>query len=108
MKEFKGTKGKWNYDLSEDGTLIMSDNKVIVRIIDECEEPDGVPMEEGIYNAKLMSAAPELLKALQGIARDFEGDYVISDGSIVDNPGQMLITNYYICNEAINKALGNE
>ena len=37
----------------------------------------------------------ERLKAfVNSFIKDFEGDYVIADGTIVDNPNTLLVTNY--------------
>jgi hypothetical protein len=47
----------------------------------------------------------EMTKALQGFVKDFESDYVMLDGTIVDNPPNILVVNYKIAIKAIEKAL---
>lgn len=56
MSEFKGTKGEWKVDY---GGEITSNN----RFICDC----AILTEEDIYNAKLISCAPEMLETLQEI-----------------------------------------
>jgi hypothetical protein len=64
-----------------------------------------INVQESLAVAKLMVSAPDLLKVLISFVRDFEADYVMSDGKIVDNPNTILVNNYKLCKEAINKAL---
>lgn len=54
--------------------------------------------------AKLFSASIELLKASQSLVSDFETDFMLSDGTIVDNPSNLLLVNYEIAKKAIKKA----
>ena len=56
MEEFKGTSGEWIY-VPELGEVRSVDNGVLAEVVVNGEEDD---------NGSLMSAAPELLKALQG------------------------------------------
>lgn len=83
---------------------ITSDKGVIARSFYGNEEPI-VTKEEAEANAKLMASAPELLKVLQSYVNDFESDYVVSDGRIVDNPQEIFIYNYKLAKEAIKKAI---
>jgi len=55
--------------------------------------------------ARLISAAPELLKVCQSIVQDFENDYLLN-GIIVDNPRQIFIDNYKMAKEAVKLAIG--
>lgn len=45
----------------------------------------------------------ELSDAIKGFVRDFETDYVMSDGRIVDNPINILVTNYEIMKKVLTK-----
>ena len=45
-----------------------------------------------------------LLDFIKSFASDFEGDYVMADGRIVDNPTFLLKHNYEKAKEVINKA----
>ena len=56
-------------------------------------------------NAKLFAASPVLFKAVEGFVRDFETDFVMSDGMIVDNPSALLVENYHICKHALKQAV---
>ena len=47
----------------------------------------------------------ELLNAVEGFVSDFEGDYVMPDGRIVDNPNNLLLVNYEVMKNALKKAL---
>jgi hypothetical protein len=47
----------------------------------------------------------DLLEALQSFVNDFETDYVMPDGRIVDNPSTLLVQNYKVFKKAIEKAL---
>lgn len=59
---------------------------------------------EANANAKLIAAAPELLKACQSFVNDFELDYML-DGKIVDKPSNLLLVNYEIAKKAIMSAI---
>jgi len=54
--------------------------------------------------AKLFAASLELLKASQSLVSDFETDFMLSDGTIVDKPSNLLLINYEIAKKAIKKA----
>ena len=109
--EFKGTKG-WKLGSARNNTQYRerTDSDMDVKSIDVDGHEGHIMLfgdndEKHNANAKLIAAAPELLKALQEIVHDFESDYVMSSGEIVDNPPTMLVIGYNIAKEAINKAL---
>ena len=102
MKEFKGTKGEW--ELVDETQVAFSQDEINTKDCDLYEHQYD-SFEEMVANAKLIAAAPELLKALQEIVKDFESDYVMFSGEIVDNPPTILVISYNIALEAINKAL---
>jgi len=60
--------------------------------------------KESLANAKLIAAAPELLKACQSFVNDFELDYML-DGEIVDKPSNLLLVNYEIAKKAVLLAI---
>ncbi|MVW92416.1 hypothetical protein FCL53_10610 [Elizabethkingia meningoseptica] len=66
--EFKGTKGKWILD-GVDGELFMISSDINDKGNVICQMPDKIVCEESqIYwnaNAKLISKAPEMLRAMQ-------------------------------------------
>lgn len=59
MKNFKGTKGKWKIIDAEDGVFIFSENNLLAEI-------EGYN-NQIMFNAKLISKAPEMLERLQRI-----------------------------------------
>lgn len=69
MREFKGTKGKWevseNVVKNQYGTVTFSIDTEDGRIIQLAEVYESITTEEGLCNAKLIATAPELLEALQ-------------------------------------------
>lgn len=95
MKEFKGTKTKW------ETSLIWEDKSEHLAVLKDCigvkSERRAVAIcgkidnEEAKANAQLISAAPELLKLCQEL---YNGDYGLS-GAIARD-----------LNDVINKALG--
>jgi len=61
MKTFKGTKGEWLIDNAEPRKVYASNDSSHISISIGIERSD----DENRANAKLISAAPELLDALQ-------------------------------------------
>lgn len=62
--EFKGTKGRWEVEL----TTVQSKRRLIANCIG-----NGITFsEEDKYNAKLMSKAPEMLEKLQEIVENWK------------------------------------
>ena len=43
----------------------------------------------------------ELCEAVKSFVSDFESDFVMSDGTIVDNPSKLLMVNYKISKNAL-------
>ena len=121
MKEFKGTKGKWVLD-PYNATLVCSTNSDNGQIA-ECRSPDvecnhiayvsdGTHWEENEEvakaNAQLIAAAPELLKALQGLL------YIIDNSEGVHGLSPLRhsffweeFTQVEIADKAVSKALGH-
>lgn len=78
MKEFKGTPGEWVINLDTQETKINTKKYRIAdvkhfnsKIHPELLEPS---LEQGQANAKLIAAAPELLRALQVLLREIPED----------------------------------
>lgn len=70
MKEFKGTPGPWN---AQEHTVWGKD--IGDRIaLSAMKYENSVVTVEGLANAQLIAAAPELLEALQKIDRDIEAN----------------------------------
>jgi hypothetical protein len=76
MSEFKGTKGNWSFSrcqLSE--TVSVSSGLFKVAAVYSydilCAEND---IEETVYNAKIISCAPEMMKMLKLFLKEFEYD----------------------------------
>lgn len=87
MSEFKGTPGPWFLGGVEDGKRSINTGSYFIALVDEGSSREA--------NAKLISAAPELLDALQELVFLYEHD-----------EGCREITEYKRAKEAINKALG--
>jgi len=105
-KEFKGTKGEWEYssDNSWECSVVTDNDKQSITLENtDSESDDGY--YEMYHNAKLIANAKKLLKVLQGFVSDFEGDYVMDDGRIVDNPSNILINNYEVMKKVLEETL---
>lgn len=76
MKEFKGTKGEWIITEPEDSNGYVyigrygNDNRIATCYTVDFENHKGGITEETRANAKLISAAPELLEVLQETDKD--------------------------------------
>lgn len=100
MKDFKGTKGKWQMTTS---ALECDHNTEVATIWGDSEHGEGATLiahidkgagnEKAISNAQLITAAPELLEACI---------IALSSIDIED------VKAYDIVNKAVNKALGKE
>lgn len=105
MKEFKGTSGEWKIQEPYNTFVYGSDGKLI------CQMKYDPFSEESAANARLISASPELLEALQ----ETDKDLCILEGSMaqiekVDKRAEGmtgLVKEWRARNKkAINKALG--
>jgi hypothetical protein len=102
MKDFKGTKGEWQVTqtIKECFSYVRCGTKRIAEVkhykgLYQFIDPDDL---EGIANANLISAAPELLELALLVNGSFGG-------------GLVMTFNEDDCNkfqQVINKALGNE
>jgi hypothetical protein len=116
--EFKGTKGEWyvgdDCDIisklveervknHKDPLVSEKDNGEIAQCWQDYYDGTIISTEEAKANAQLIATAPKLLEALKGFVTDFKNDFVV-DGKIVDNPDNMLVTNYEIFKNLINQA----
>ena len=97
--EFKGTKGNWEYS-SDNGwqcNVLTDNDQQVIQLENTDSETD-----EGFYemyaNAKLISASPDMLKALQ-----FSLKVLLRDKNPIFS--KRLAIKY--CEESIEKALGN-
>lgn len=57
---------------------------------------DNIGQEQATANAALIAQAPAMYAAMQSFCTDFENDYVMEDGRIVDNPQNILVVNYNV------------
>lgn len=97
MKKFKGTKGDWEFSKSR-GVIFSEDCDYIA---DVCGT--NATSEEETANAKLIAAAPDLLKSLSRLLSACNG---ISGEHVV---GLMDLDNASVIAEAaIKKALGED
>lgn len=100
--KFKGTQGKWVISPSSENYIAdISDNFAIAKAFNNSFIQKG----ESDANAKLIANSPELLKSIEGFVNDFEGDYVMADGRIVDNPNNLLLANYEIMKKVLEETL---
>ena len=101
MKEFKGTKGMWQYKYFDNTRLthscvIYSQNgdNVCKMVRNDSDSKD-----TEIANAKLISAAPDLLEALQNLS-DWYHNHIKKEG--------VYAPLYVEADQAIRKALGKD
>lgn len=96
MKEFKGTRGPWNYrDDESEWVTDSNDNIAVARVT--CYNTDANAQHA---NAKLIAASPELLTALQQLLEIYD-----------DHSGKVWTTSSKRraldnARAAVNKALG--
>ena len=96
MKEFKGTRGPWNYrDDEPEWVTDSNDNIAVARVT--CYNTDANAQHA---NAKLIAASPELLSALQQLLEIYD-----------DHSGKVWTTSSKRraldnARAAVNKALG--
>lgn len=95
MKIFKGTQGDWI--VQSDSNCIWIENEVWT--IADISKKD--TKEEQKSNAKLIAAAPELLKALQSVKKAFENKIIDSTNGKDASAGALI----FIIDRAIDKAL---
>lgn len=116
--EFKGTPGEWylgddcnicskvvdeRVKNHKDEIVKEKDSGEIAQCWEDFHDNTIKPREECFYNALLISKAPQMLKMLQSIVDDFEGDYMVN-GVIVDNPYEWLIDRYKEAKQLIKEA----
>lgn len=94
MKEFKGTKGEWKIPEPYNTFVYGSEGKLI------CQIKYAPFSEESTANARLISASPELLDALQALM-----DGVANLPPLTAIEGA-LEKQYKQAEKAINKAIG--
>ena len=100
MKEFKGTKGEWKVKILRyiaGEIFVMVEDIQIVRIALN----NYTYKKKALRNAKLIAAAPELLKALQELKQ-----HVILNGGKWEEKQPLSL--YDNVDNAINKALNDE
>ena len=101
MKEFKGTKGKWEFDdinMKIKGSGDIEDRTVIANVSPEMDYSRGMTTQ--CANAQLIAAAPDLLEALLSLM-----DGVANLPPLVAIEG-VLKTEWEQGLKAVNKALG--
>mgnify|MGYP000937828807 CR=1 FL=1 len=108
MKEFKGTKGKWEFDdinMKIKGTGDIEGRTVIANVSPEMDYSRGMTTQ--CANACLISASPELLKALQELVEINEQRL---EGAASWSLAKLWFRKTWDAteraNKAINKALG--
>jgi hypothetical protein len=101
--EFKGTQDDWIADYSYESETYISCNGLRIAEVKHYKHYDlnDPSTEEGRANAKLIAAAPELLKALQLVADELFQAIECINGL----ESAKLSTTIKKADEAINKAL---
>lgn len=128
MKDLGITKGEWIVDKTtvyslyqvgwDKGKPLMS-NRFYLQVypdyrVENCEveavfnakliaDAGNTAQKCGLLPSELLAQRDELISVINSFIRDFEGDYVMRDGSIVDNPSNILLTNYKLLKNTINK-----
>lgn len=102
VEESEQNKENYNYNAGIKTAIrvaekLLKDEKEMAQLRG-CVNGDEIESEA---NAKLIANAPELLKAIEGFISDFEGDYVMPDGRIVDNPNNLLLANYEVMKKVL-------
>ena len=110
MKKFKGTKGEWSYCDSElnpakHNFSIVANNGT--RLVADIYKRHQKEAREAIENAKLISAAPELLKACLSALEIIDLWLPSSNTVNEQNKGEAIALSdmEYLLKKAINKAL---
>lgn len=57
----------------------------------------------GLLPSELLAQRDELISVINSFIKDFEDNYVMRDGSIVDNPDSLLLANYKLLKNTIKK-----
>tara|TARA_R110002167_G_scaffold284737_2_gene489867 strand:+ start:9394 stop:9705 length:312 start_codon:yes stop_codon:yes gene_type:complete len=102
MKEFKGTKGDWSVNYNSYSVILQKSDDVLKDV--DLYRHQYTDLRELDYNAKLISAAPELLEALQNIM-DFPEDDLIGWSEESFTTITLKGSDFKKAIEAINKAL---
>ena len=100
MRDFKGTQGEW-YEHREGFSTVYVESRLRQGVIQEvtaCGPTEG-GSDEQYANARLISAAPDLLEALQEL-------YTASFNS--NQWTEQQLKSFGKAQQAINKALGGE
>jgi len=100
--EFKGTKGNWRID-KRACLRIVSEKDITIASASGGQSGENEIEEKA--NARLIANAPKMLKFIELFIHDFECDYVMSDGTIVDYPTDLLLTHYKLAKNVIEEAL---
>lgn len=100
MSDFKGTPGPWQVATQNGARIWNGDSDIFVA---DCKKSGSIRLEEIKANAQLISAAPELLEALDELERYADGFSVSAVYLNEEIEGQRLLKN---ARAAIAKALG--
>ena len=96
--EFKGTKGEWKVNLCDDTRSIISTNEKSLVDVWYALSDNFPSRDEGKANAKLIAAAPELLKALMLMIKTYEG----FNGAGNANKSSSIYKAQQVINKALN------